>query len=137
MKQSQLKGRTPLVSAQVPDQAIKKLYELYTISSGGGLMKKAAPTMPNRLRDKLAAHILILAWHIDDFSSDFRPFQKDLKMSVPRLSDFYQSLGASFTNQIAMSVDGKKMMVKKAELKLPLPNLALKLEPKKTRKPNQ
>ena len=123
-----MKSKSALAASQVPDVVGKKLYEMYTTwSSGGG--HKSSPTMPNRMRDKLAAHILVLALHIDDFSTDFRSFQKDLKMSIPRLSDFYLALGCHLGKQIAV-VDGKKIMVKKAELKLPLV-LVNRLEPKK------
>lgn len=127
LKPIQLKSKTALASSQVPDAVIKKLYEMYTTASSGG--QKNAPTMPNRMRDKLTAHILVLGLHIDDFSTDFRAFQKDLKMSIARLSDFYLALGCHLGNQIAV-IDGKKMMVKKAELRLPLV-LVNRLEPKK------
>lgn len=133
MKQIQLRSKTALASSQVPDVVIKKLYEMYTTSSSGGGQKNA-PTMPNRMRDKLTAHILVLGLHIDDFSSDFRTFQKDLKMSTARLSDFYLALGCHLGNQIAI-IDGKKIMIKKAELRLPLV-LVNKLEPKRRKRTN-
>lgn len=128
MKQAQLKSRTTLVSCQVPDAVIKKLYELYTITSSGA-NGKGVTAMPNRLRDKLASHILVLGLHIDDFATDFRSFQKDLKMSLTRLTDFYLALGCYISNQIVVT-SGKKVMAKKAELKLPL-NIVTRLEPKK------
>lgn len=93
---------------------IKKLYEMYTATANNRVH-----TIPTRLRDKLTAHILILGLHIDDFSTDFRFFQKDLKISNARLVDFYLALGCHIKSQIELD-DNKKVMVKIAQLKLPL-----------------
>jgi hypothetical protein len=135
LKADQLKTKSPLSSSEVPDAVAKRLFDLYTVSSSsGGSGSKGSRSMPRRLKDKLAAHMMILALHIDDFSTSLHAFQKDLKFSVQRLMDFYRALGCFVRNQIS-TMNGKKVVIKKAELTLPL-NIANQMEPKKKTRKN-
>lgn len=129
LKSAQLRTKNPLNSSEVPDAAVNRLFEQYTVVSASNAQSKNVRSMPRRLKDKLICHILILALHIDDFTTNLDTFQKDLKLSIQKISDFYQALGCYVKTQVT-TVNGKKLASKKAELKLPL-NDTNKLEPRK------
>lgn len=119
LKAAQLRSKTSLNSLEVPDQIINKLFELYTVLTATNAQSRNVRSMPRRLKDKLTCHILILALHIDDFATELEAFQKDLKLSIQRLSDFFQALGCYIKSHV-ITVNDKKLVCKKATLSLPL-----------------
>lgn len=130
LKAAQLKTKSPLSSSEVPDVVINKMFDVYTVlSTTGHSQAKGVRSMPRRLKDKLACHILILALYVDDFDTSVESFQKELKFSQQRILDFYRALGCNVKNQI-VTVNNKKHVIKKAELSLPIADSTL-LEPKK------
>lgn len=129
LKSAQLRVKNPLNSSEVPDTVINRLFEMYTVVSSTNAQSKNVRSMPRRLKDKLTCHILILALHIDDFTTNIDTFQKDLKLSIQKISDFYQAMGCFIRNQVA-KVNDKKVVCKKAVLQLPL-NDTNKLEARK------
>ena len=132
LKSSQLRARNPFNSNDVPEVVANRLLEQYTVLSASNAQAKNVRSMPRRLKDKLVCHILILALYIDDFVTCLDFFQKDLKLSIKKISDFYQALGCFIKNTVT-TVNNKKMVVKKAELKIPL-NETNRLEGKKRSK---
>jgi hypothetical protein len=134
MKANQLRTKSPLSAAEVSDLAINKLFDLYTCVSNANAYAKNVRSMPRRLKDKLTCHILILALHVDDFATCIDTFQHDLKLSMQRLSDFYQALGC-FVKSSVVQANGKKLVHKKASLTLPL-NDCKNFEPKKKQRKN-
>jgi hypothetical protein len=129
LKANQLRSKSSLSSAEVPDMGVNKLNEMYTCVSNSNAYAKNVRSMPRRLKDKLTCHILIMALHIDDFVTCIDTFQHDLKLSIQRLSDFYQALGCHVKSSV-VQVNGKKLVNKKAMLTLPL-NDYKNYEPKK------
>lgn len=134
LKAAQLRTKSPMTVYEVPDSAINKMFSLYTVVSNANAQAKNVRTMPRRLKDKLTCHILILALHLDDFSTGLELLQKDLKLSMQRLSDFYQALGCYIRSQIA-TINKKKVVSKTATLSLPL-NDASKIQVKKRARKN-
>jgi hypothetical protein len=134
LKSAQLRTKSPLNASEVPDIVVNRLFDNYTVNTPGTGGLRSSRSMPRRLKDKLTCHILILALHIDDFSTNLDTFQKDLKLSMQRLSDFYQALGAFVKTQVTQ-VNGKKHVSKKSVLTLPL-NENKNYEPKKKQRKN-
>ena len=116
LKSAQLRNKSPLSAADVPNPAVNRLFDLYTVSSDGGTGKQRIRTMPRRLKDKLTCHILIAALNINDFNVPLQLFQKDLKLSAQKLQDYCQALGCFVKNQVR-TVNGKKCVCKMAQLK--------------------
>lgn len=134
LKAAQLRTKTPMVSCEIPDSAINKIFNLYTVTSNSNAQGKYMRTMPRRLKDKLTCHILVLSLHLDDFSTNLEMLQKDLKLSMQRLNDFYAALGC-FVNSQVTTINKKKVVSKTANLKLPL-NDASKVQAKKRARKN-
>lgn len=134
LKAAQLRTKSPMHAYEVPDSAINKMFTLYTVTSNANAQAKMMRTMPRRLKDKLTCHILVLALHLEDFSCPLELLQKDLKLSMQRLSDFCQALGCFVRSQIA-TVNKKKVVTKTANLTLPL-NDAAKVQAKKRARKN-
>lgn len=134
LKAAQLRAKTPMATCELPDSARNKLFHLYTVESNSNAQAKSVRSMPRRLKDKLTCHILVLALHIDDFSTSLDLLQKDLKISLQRLSDFYQALGCFVRSQVAV-VNKKKVVCKIANLTLPLNDIS-KAQPKKKARKN-
>lgn len=132
LKSTQLRAKNPFNSFDVPDAVASRLLEQYTVFSSSNAQAKNIRSMPRRLKDKLICHILILALYIDDFLTSLNFFQKDLKLSIQKISDFYQALGCFIKNTVT-TVNNKKIVDKKAELKIPLNNTN-RLEGKKRAK---
>ena len=115
-----MRTKKSIQACEVPDAVAAKLFDLYTCVSNANAYAKSVRTMPRRLKDKLTCHILVLALHVDDFASGgLETFQRDLKLSVPKLTEFYQALGC-FVKSVASSVNGKRVVSKRAVLTLPL-----------------
>lgn len=123
LKAAQLRTKSPMISYEVPESAINKIFGLYTVVSNANAQGKNMRTMPRRLKDKLTCHILVLSMHLDDFSTNLEMLQKDLKLSMQRLSDFYQALGCYVSSQVT-TVNKKKIISKAANLKLPLNDIS-------------
>lgn len=69
----------------VPDVVQQMILSRFTMSSVPTVADKGARhVMPDRLRDKLLCHILLLALFIDDFSFDVTVLQKDLQLDTTR-----------------------------------------------------
>lgn len=119
LKAAQLRTKSPMINNEVPDSAINKIFSLYTMTSNANARGKNMRTMPRRLKDKLTCHILVLALHLDDFSSSLDMLQKDLKLSMQRLSDFCVALGFYVRSQVT-TINKKKVVGKIANLTLPL-----------------
>ncbi len=133
LKAAQMRSKAPLNVYEVPDSATSKLFSLYTVSSSANAQGKSIRTMPRRLKDKLTCHILILALHLDDFSTNLDLLQKDMKLSMQRLSDFCVALGCFVRSQIS-TVNKKKYVTKTANLTLPLNDAANVQAKKRARK---
>jgi DNA-directed RNA polymerase I subunit RPA49 len=120
LKPVQLGSRNPFGSQpEVPLLIVNRLFDLYTVCSTKNAQSKSVRAIPSRLRDKLMSHILVLALHIDDFSTNLEAFQKDLKVRQQRIVDFYLALGCHVKSRVTQ-VNGKKIMSKVSELTLPL-----------------
>jgi len=119
LKPVQLGSKMPFASSEVPAPIVNKLFDLYTVVSVKNAQSKNVRTIPSRLKDKLICHILILALYIDDFSTHLETFQKDLKISVQRIVDFYNALGCHVKSKVT-TVAGKKIVSKVSSLTLPL-----------------
>ena len=119
LKPVQLGSKMPFASSEVPAQIVNKLFDLYTVLSVKNAQSKNVRTIPSRLKDKLICHILILALYIDDFSTNLETFQKDLKISIQRIVDFYNALGCHVKSKVT-TVGGKKVVSKVSSLTLPL-----------------
>ena len=133
LKSAQLRSKTPLNSSEVPNPIANRILDQYTVVSTSNGQNKNVRSMPRRLKDKLICHILILALFIDDFSTNIDTFQKDLKISVQRIVDFYQALGCFIKSKVT-SVNNKKVVSKISTLSIPLNNLKNSNEKKKSRK---
>ena len=69
----------------VPDVVQQMILSRFTMSSVPTAGDKGVThVMPDRLRDKLLCHILLLALFIDDFSFDVTVLQKDLQLDSTR-----------------------------------------------------
>jgi DNA-directed RNA polymerase I subunit RPA49 len=134
LKSAQLRSKLPLKAAEIPDALIEKFLDNYTVVSSNNAGGKKLRSMPRRLKDKLACHIMIIALHIDDFSCDLQSLQKDLKISIQRLSDYYLALGCHIKSH-ATTVNDKKYIGKLAVLSLPLFD-ASKIKPNKRSRKN-
>jgi DNA-directed RNA polymerase I subunit RPA49 len=119
LKLPQLRSKTPLKSYDVSDALSSKLLDKYTVVSASNANGRNIRSMPRRLKDKLTCHIMILALHIDDYSTDLQALQKDLKISVQKLTDYYTALGCHIKSH-ATTIDNKKVIAKSALLTLPL-----------------
>lgn len=133
LKSAQLRTKSPLSSSEVPHVAINRLFDMYTVCSSTNAQAKSMRTMPRRLKDKLTCHILILALHINDFTTNLQSLQKDLKLPLQKLSDYFQALGCYVRSQVS-TVKGKKLVCKIAQLKLPLNEAAKQDQKKRARK---
>jgi len=133
LKAAQLRTKSPLSAYEVNDSLMTKLFHLYTVNSNDNAQAKSIRSMPRRLKDKLTCHILVLALHLEDFSAGLEVLQKDLKLSMQRLSDFSQALGCHVRSQVVM-VDKKKVVCKTANLTLPLFDAGLAQAKKRARK---
>lgn len=133
LNSAQLRSKTPLNAYQIPDSACSKLFSLYTVVSTDNSQSKKVRSMPRRLKDKLTCHILILALHIDNFLTSLEGLQKDLKLSIGKLCDFYLALGC-FIKTAVVSVDGKRVVCKKSSLTLPLNEITKGEQKKRARK---
>lgn len=121
LRSNQLRAKSAMGSNhEMSDAVLNKLFDLYTVVNSQNAFAKQVRSMPRRLKDKLTCHILVLALHIDDFNSaNLETIQKDLKLSMQRLTDFYQTLGCHVKSQV-QQVNGKKTTSKRATLSLPL-----------------
>jgi DNA-directed RNA polymerase I subunit RPA49 len=133
LKPAQLRSKTPLKTAEVPSAFVDRLFNLYTVNSINA-QSKLTRSMPRRLKDKLICHICVLALFIDDFETSLDTFQKDLKLSIQRIVEFYQALGCYVKSKVS-TAENKKILCKIACLKLPL-NESKKYESKKRSKRN-
>jgi DNA-directed RNA polymerase I subunit RPA49 len=132
LKSAQLRSKQPMKAAEIPDQLIEKLLCMYTVVSANNAGGKSMRSMPRRLKDKLACHIMIVALHIDDFTCDLQSLQKDLKISIQRLIDYYLALGCHIKSHVT-TVNNSKLIGKQAVLSLPLVDLS-KIKPNKRNK---
>jgi len=130
LNSAQLKSKSPLANYQIHDSTVNKLLSIYTVVSIDNSQSKKIRSMPRRLKDKLTCHILVLALFIDDFLTTLDGLQKDLKLSIQKLVDFYQALGC-FIKSSVVSLDKKRIISKKASLTLPLNDVSKKGEKKK------
>jgi DNA-directed RNA polymerase I subunit RPA49 len=130
---AQLRAKSPLNAFQIPESAVNKLFSLYTVVSSDNSQGKKVRSMPRRLKDKLTCHILIMALHIDEFLTSMEGLQKDLKLSIQKLTDFYQALGCHIKVSV-ITIDKKKIISKKASLSLPLNEIAKGEKKKRARK---
>ena len=119
LKLPQLRSKAPLKTYDVSDALSRKLLDMYTVVSANNANARNVRSMPRRLKDKLTCHIMILALHIDDYSSDLQALQKDLKISVQKLNDYYCALGCHIKSH-AITINNKKVITKSALLTLPL-----------------
>lgn len=120
LKSAQVRAKAPFSSvADVSEALAKKLLDGYTVSASTNASARSVRSMPRRLKDKLAAHIMILGLTIDDFTTDLQALQKDLKISQQKLCEYYLALGCHVKNQ-AITVNNKKVVGKIAVLNLPL-----------------
>jgi DNA-directed RNA polymerase I subunit RPA49 len=137
LKSPQLRVKAPLSAAEVPEMVCARMLDAYTCvansATGHGGSNKTVRSMPRRLKDKLTCHILVLALHIDDFNTCVDTFQHDLKLSIQRLSDFYQALGCYVKSHVT-KVNGKSVSSKRAVLSIPLNDLAMNNKIKKAKK---
>lgn len=128
LKPAQIRAKNPFGRiTDFPESLSKKFNELYTIQSA------TSRTMPRRLKDKLTCHIMILGLTIDDFTSDLQSLQKDLKITIQKLSEYYQALGCYIKNHV-VTVNNKKIIGKLAILKLPLNEVSLVKGKRKAKK---
>lgn len=133
LNSAQLKAKAPLNAFQVHESTASKLFSLYTVVSTDNSQSKKVRSMPRRLKDKLTCHILILALHIDDFLTTLDSLQRDLRLSIQKLSDFYQALGCYIKTSL-ISLDSKRIISKKASLSLPLNDISKTEAKKRARK---
>jgi DNA-directed RNA polymerase I subunit RPA49 len=125
LKSAQLRTKASLSGNEVPDAMINRLFDLYTIVTEKNAHSKNVRSMPSRMKDKLRCHIFIVALHIDDFETNLQVFQKDLKMSMQRIVDFFQTLGCHVKSRmVAINNDKKKSVCKFATLSLPLNDIS-------------
>lgn len=129
LKAAQIRTKFPMVNYEVPESAINKLFSMYTVVSTSNAQGKSMRSMPRRLKDKLTCHILVMALHLDDFVTSLDMLQKDMKLAMQRLSDFYVALGCFVRSQVTM-INKKKVLSKTANLTLPL-NEAAQVQAKK------
>ncbi len=134
LKAAQMRAKAPMAAYEVPESAASKLFGLYTVSSNANAQGKSMRSMPRRLKDKLTCHILVMALHLEDFSTSLDLLQKDMKLSMQRLHDFCVALGCFVRSQIT-TVNKKKYVTKIANLTLPL-NDAGKVQVKKKARKN-
>ena len=133
LKPAQLRSKAPMTTYEVPDSAVNKIFSLYTVVSAANANAKNMRTIPRRLKDKLTCHILVMALHIEDFSAGLEMLQKDLKLSMQRLSDFCQAMGCFVRGQVT-TINGKKVVSKIANLTLPLNDASQRQTKKRARK---
>jgi hypothetical protein len=131
LKSAQMRSKHPFKATEVPEIVANRLLDQYTVVSASS-GSKSSRSMPRRLKDKLTSHILILALNIDEFSTTLDTFQKDLKLSVQRIVDFYQALGCHIKSQV-QNVNGKKVVGKLANLSLPLNEMSKNTVKKRAR----
>ena len=133
LRAAQLRTKSPLSAYEVSDACMHRLFNLYTVNSNDNAQGKSIRSMPRRLKDKLTCHILVMALHLEDFSAGLQVLQKDLKLSIQRLSDFSQALGCHLRSQVGV-IDKKKVVCKIANLTLPLFDAGLVQAKKRARK---
>ena len=133
LRSAQLRSKAPLKTYEVSDALSRKLLDTYTVISTSNANARNTRSMPRRLKDKLTCHIMILALHIDDFSTDLQALQKDLKISVQKLTDYYFALGCHVKSH-ATTVNNKKVVSKSALLTLPLNEVKPSGSKKRSRK---
>jgi hypothetical protein len=133
LNSAQLKAKSPLATYQISDSTVNKLFSIYTVVSVDNSQAKKIRSMPRRLKDKLTCHILVLALFIDDYLTTLDGLQKDLKLSIQKLVDFYQALGC-FIKSSVVTVDKKRIISKKANLTLPLNEVSKGEKKKRERK---
>ncbi len=133
LNSAQLKAKSPLATHQISDSTVNKLFSIYTVVSVDNSQAKKIRSMPRRLKDKLTCHILVLALFIDDYLTTLDGLQKDLKLSIQKLVDFYQALGC-FIKSSVVNVDKKRIISKKANLTLPLNEVSKGEKKKRERK---
>ena len=119
LKPVQIGTKSPLGSTEVPAPVVSKLFDMYTVVSIKNAQSKNVRSIPSRLKDKLICHILILALFIDEFATNLEAFQKDLKISMQRIVDFYNALGCHVKSKVT-TVNSKKVVSKVSSLTLPL-----------------
>ena len=120
LKPAQLRAKRGIMSGMdVPDAMVERLLDAYTCVSAANAQARSVRSMPRRLKDKLVCHILVVALHVDDFATQCDTFQRDLKLSMQRLVDFYQTLGCHVKTKITQA-SNKKSQCKLATLTLPL-----------------
>jgi DNA-directed RNA polymerase I subunit RPA49 len=134
LKSAQLRSKNALKALEVPAFVIDKLYELYTVLPKSESNARSVRSMPRRLKDKLICHILVIGLFIDEFKTSLDSIQKDIKLSIQKLSEFFQALGCHIKTQV-IKVNEKRLAQKVAVLSLPL-NDSSKKETKRKRSKN-
>lgn len=129
LKSAQLRSKTPMKSYEINDALANRLLDTYTVISSNNASNKNMRSMPRRLKDKLICHIMILGLHIDDFVTDLQSLQKDLKISIDKLNEYYLALGCHVKSSVT-TVNNRKLLNKSAFLTIPL-NEVKKIESKK------
>ncbi|XP_052280445.1 uncharacterized protein LOC127878069 isoform X2 [Dreissena polymorpha] len=83
----------------IPSSLKNKLFDNFTVRVGKSRCK------PSRLKDRLAAFILVLCLHIDEFTFDLDNIAKDLRIGVHRVQQILRAMGCSVVRRLKGGVE--------------------------------
>ncbi|XP_067132462.1 DNA-directed RNA polymerase I subunit RPA49-like isoform X2 [Centruroides vittatus] len=126
LKARELKRKDPLPS--VPTLFKEKILDKFT-SKSTNQSGKLDRSFPNKMKDKLAAHALVLALFVDEFEVNLNQIQPDLKIPINRLATLAGALGC----KVVIHKDQlTKRITKTAILTIPLYVLSEKTQKRRT-----
>ncbi|XP_035231255.1 DNA-directed RNA polymerase I subunit RPA49-like [Stegodyphus dumicola] len=101
-------------ATHIPEPFRSKFLNVFTLVSSTE-SKKSYRTFPQQMKDKLLAHLLVLALFIDAFTTNVALIHSDLRIALNRVVSVFQALGCHVSNRKL-----NDSMIKTAELKFPL-----------------
>ncbi|KFM60605.1 DNA-directed RNA polymerase I subunit RPA49, partial [Stegodyphus mimosarum] len=101
-------------ATHIPEPFRSKFLNVFTLTSSTE-SKKSYRTFPQQMKDKLLAHLLVVALFIDDFTTNVALIHSDLRIALNRVVSVFQALGCHVSNRKI-----NDHTVKAAELKFPL-----------------
>lgn len=114
LKAKDIKKKDPLPS--IPTLFKEKILDKYTVKTTNR-SGKLERSFPNKMKDKLAAHALVLALFLDEFEINLNQIQPDFKIPINRLATLAGALGCKVTSHKDQLT---KRITKLASLNIPL-----------------
>ncbi|XP_043915568.1 DNA-directed RNA polymerase I subunit RPA49 isoform X2 [Protopterus annectens] len=117
--QKQIKSKFGL-GENIPHVIIMKLLKNFTVVNySSGSVKNMVSTS---MKVKIAAHVIALALHIEDFQTDLTVLQRDLKLTETRFLEIARAMRLKITKAKVPVPDAEPEIHKIGSLSLPLPS---------------